>query len=327
MGDMIQAPTGGSLSPVAIGPELFRRWIAFIDVKPKSAETYTRNIRQFWKWMQAEGITAPTREDIIRFRDAMKAAGKKATTVNAYLIAVKRFFEWTGDEGIYPNIAEHIKGERLTHDYRRDALTARQARKVLETCDRATLKGKRDFAILSLMMSTGLRTIEIARANVEDLQTKEVQGRGRKPPEDVAVLYVLGKGRDERQEYVKLPPPVRDALGDYLQVKSGGKPLKATAPLFGSTSPNNKGGRMTTRSVSRLVKEHCIAAGINSSRVTAHSLRHTAATLMLKGGTPIPEIQQILRHKDINTTLIYAHMLDRESTRGEATAARAIFGA
>lgn len=83
---------------------------------------------------------------------------------------------------------------------------------------------------------------------------------------------------------------------------------------------------MTTRSVSRLVKEHCIAAGINSSRVTAHSLRHTAATLMLKGGTPIPEIQQILRHKDINTTLIYAHMLDRESTRGEATAAHAIFG-
>ena len=105
MGDIMQAPTGGSLSPVAIGPDLFARWIAYIDVKPKSAETYARNIKQFWKWLQAEGITAPTREDIIRFRDAMKAAGKKATTVNAYLIAVKRFFEWTGDEGIYPNIA------------------------------------------------------------------------------------------------------------------------------------------------------------------------------------------------------------------------------
>lgn len=323
MGDVMTAASA-DLAPVAIGEELIERWKAFLDVKPRSAETYTKNVRQFMRYLAARDIKQPTRQDILSYRDELEAEGKKAATINGYIVAVKLFFVWTSVNGIYPDVAAHIKGKKLSHDYKKDPLTVKQARAVLKTCDRATVKGKRDFAILSLMMSTGLRTIEISRANIEDLQTKEIEGK--KQPEDITVLYVLGKGRDDRQEFVKLPPPVLDAVRDYLQAVSKGKPLKATAPLFGSTSRNNEGGRMSTRSVSRLVKEHCIEAGINSSRVTAHSLRHTAATLMLRGGTPVSEIQQILRHKDINTTLIYAHMMNRAETKGESTAARAIFG-
>ena len=316
---------GGTITAATIAPELFARWTTFIEAKPKTVATYTRAIRQFARYLAAEGITRPSRETIVSYRDSLTAAGKSAATVNAYLIAVKRFFQWAADEGIFPNVAEHVKGKTVSHNFKKDALTPRQARHVLETCDRSTLKGKRDFALLSLMMCTGIRTIEAARANAEDIGAKSLE-RKNGDTEDFHVLYLMGKGRDDRQEYVKLAPPVYEAIREYMDAASGGKALKKSAPLFLSTAHRNDGGRMTTRSISRIVKAHLLAAGINSSRLTAHSLRHTAGTIMLRNGTPLAEVQQILRHKDINTTMIYIHMMSREETTGESRAARAIFG-
>ena len=307
---------GSAPAPVAIAPELFARWTSFIDAKPKTVATYTRAIRQFARYLATEGITRPSRETIIAYRDSLTAAGKSAATVNAYLIAVKRFFQWAADEGIFPNVAEHVKGRKISHTFKKDYLTSKQARHVLETCDRSTAKGKRDFALLSLMMCTGIRTIEAARADVGDIR----------PAGESIVLYVQGKGRDDRQEYVKLEPPVESAIRDYLAAEYDGKTPPEAAPLFGSAAHRNGGGRMTTRSISRIVKTHLLAAGLNSSRLTAHSLRHTAATLMLKNGARPAEVQQILRHKDINTTMIYSHALERAANTGESKAARAIFG-
>jgi integrase/recombinase XerC len=83
---------------------------------------------------------------------------------------------------------------------------------------------------------------------------------------------------------------------------------------------------MTERSVSRIVKNHLIAAGFNSDRLTAHSLRHTAATLnLLNGGTP-EETQQMLNHKSIVTTQIYVHALERAKNQSENRIAAALFG-
>jgi len=82
-------------------------------------------------------------------------------------------------------------------------------------------------------------------------------------------------------------------------------------PLFGSLSDMNQGQRLTTRSVSRIVKGYLRRIGLNSDRLTAHSLRHTAITLALKGGATIQEAQALGRHANINTTLIYAHNIDR----------------
>ena len=82
---------------------------------------------------------------------------------------------------------------------------------------------------------------------------------------------------------------------------------------------------MTTRSVSRVVKARLVSSGMDSDRLTAHSLRHTAATLMLVNGASITETQQILGHKNINTTMIYSHALDRAKNNGELRAAGAIF--
>ena len=83
---------------------------------------------------------------------------------------------------------------------------------------------------------------------------------------------------------------------------------------------------MTTRSISRVVKNNLRAVGLNSDRLTAHSLRHTAATLNLLHGGTVEETQRLLGHHNLNTTMIYVHALERQKNNSELRVADAIFG-
>lgn len=292
--------------------DLFDRWIAYIDAKPKTIETYTRAIRQFSYFLQANGISQPTRDHIIAYRDTLRA-DHKPTTVQAYIMAVKLFFQWTEQEGLYPDIAKHIKGAKLDRDHKKDYLTPKQVSKLLASIDRNSLKGLRDYAIIALMVTSGLRTVEVMRANIEDMRTVA----------DFTALFIQGKGHEEKNTYIKIVEPVEEALRAYLTTRGTTEP---TAPLFASDSDRNSGKRMTTRSISRIVKDALRAAGFNSDRLTAHSLRHTTATLNLLNGGTVEETQQLLRHTNINTTLIYSHALERAKNNSEERVAKAIFG-
>ena len=283
---------------------LYDRFVAYIDASDKTVETYGRALRQFFYWIQREQITQPRRDDVIRYREELKQKHKPAT-VQSYIFAVRQFFRWTAQEGLYPDIADHLKGAKLSTAHKKDPLTVRQAQEILETQRRKdTLAGARDYAILAAAITGGLRTIEIQRANVEDLR----------PLGDKTVLYIQGKGHEERAEYVLITEPVEKAI------RTGGK-----APLFSSVSRQNYGERMTTRSISRIVKNAFIEAGYDSDRLTAHSLRHTAGTLNLLNGGTLQETQQLLRHSNINTTTIYAHNLDKLSSKSEERISSALF--
>lgn len=295
-----------------IGAELFTRWINYIDAKPKTIETYTRAIKQFFLFLQANNITQPTREDIIAYRDALKQ-NHKPTTVQSYIMAVKQFFNWTSQENIYPNIAQRVKGSKLDTEHKKDYLTTKQVNTLLKNIDRTTLKGLRDYAILALMITSGLRTIEVVRANIEDIRTVA----------DFTALFLQGKGHDEKTQYIKIAEPVEDAIRAYLKARGTTKP---TEPLFTSLSNRDSGERMTTKSISRIAKSNLVNAGLDSDRLTAHSLRHTTATLNLLNGGTVEETQQLLRHTNINTTLIYSHALERAKNNSEARVAKAIFG-
>lgn len=310
LNELITTNTQVLASPLTT--DLMSRWIRFIDAKPRTVETYTRNIKQFFIYLHDNGITQPVREDIISYRDMLKATHKPAT-IQAYITTVKLFFQWTESENLYPDIAKHVKGAKIDTDHKRDSLTIKQVRKILASVDTSTVTGKRDYAILFLMATTGLRTIEIERANIADLRT-----RG-----DDTVLYVQGKGHDEKNDYVKIEEHVEAAIRDYLAARD-----KTTSqdPLFASHSNRNNGERMTTRSIRRLTKDTLIAAGLNSDRLTAHSFRHTAATLALLNGSSLEETQQLLRHSKISTTMIYAHALDRAKNNSEIRIANAILG-
>lgn len=291
---------------------LYPRFIAYLDAKPKTVETYTRALKQMFSYFADKGIINPQREDILSYRDHLQATGHKPTTIQNYITVARLFFQWTASEGLYPNIADHVKGAKLDRDHKKDYLTSNQVKTVLGDVDRSTPQGLRDYALLALMVTGGLRTIEVARANIGDLRTLG----------DNTVLFIQGKGRDEKTEYIKLSDPVEKAIRGYFKTRSD---LAPDAPLFTSLSNNSAGNRMTTRSISRIAKDSMTAAGYNSDRLTAHSLRHTAVTLSLLAGKDITEVQQFARHANISTTQIYNHALEKSKNGCSEAISNAIF--
>ena len=206
-----------------------------------------------------------------------------------------------------------MKSPRIDKGHKKDALTAVQLRKILSGIDRTTLKGKRDYAIFCLVSATGLRTCEVIRADIGDLRS--MQGE--------TVLYVQGKGRSNKSDFVKVSEPVMTAISDYLELRGE---VQDDEPLFASTAHRNAGKRLTTRSISGICKQAMIRAGFNSRRLTAHSLRHSAVTLALMAGVSIQEVSQFARHSNISVTMIYAHDVQRLKSRCESAVSSAIFG-
>lgn len=293
---------------------LLARFIAFIDATPNTVRTYTTSLRQWFKYLYEHQIQNPTPETVRQYRQQLAEDGKKPTTIQNYIIAVKQFFKWTEEEGLYPDIAKHVKGAKISTEHKKDYLTSGQARHVLELLNEdQTIKGKRNYAMLALMLTMGLRTIEVSRANIEDIRTEG----------DSTVLYVQGKGHIEKDAIVRMSQHVEQAIRAYLQARDVSD---GAAPLFASTSHQNAGQRMTTRSISGIVKQSFIQAGYNSPRLTAHSTRHTAATLNLLNGATLEETQQLLRHVNLQTTEIYAHHLQAAKNKSSQRVDNAIFG-
>ena len=291
---------------------IFERFINYLDASPKTVETYKKALRPFFNYLGLHGISKPQREDVLAFRDDLKASGLKPTTVQNYITATRIFFKWTEQEGLYPNIAEHVKGAKLDKNHKKDYLTSRQAKEVLAGVQTDSEEGLRNYAILSLMVTGGLRTIEVSRADVGDLRTVG----------ENTVLFVQGKGREEKTEYIKISAPVEKAIRSYLKAREN---VEEGQPLFTSTSNNSRGKRITTRTVSAIVKNALKNAGYDSARLTAHSLRHTAITLALLAGREITEVQQFARHANLNTTMIYNHALDQAKNGCSDAITNAIF--
>ena len=303
----------GQLEPVRDLDKLAEEFGAYIDASQKTVEVYLAGVRHFLQWLHANEIQNPTRADVIRYKNYL-VENYSASTASGRLTAVRQFYNFLATEKGFPNVADHIKTPTPSRDSKRDHLTGEQIENVLNQPDIKTIKGKRDYALLLLMATGGLRDIEVSRANVEDLTT-----RGGHP-----VLYLQGKGRAEKGEFMNLRPETAEALQDYLQARKtprNGKNL----PLFESLGHNSKGERLTTRSISRIVKNALISAGYQSDRLTAHSLRHSAVTIALQDGATLQQAQQFARHRNIATTLIYAHNLDREENPCEDIIEKAIF--
>ena len=293
--------------------DLFQQFIIFIDATPNTVRTYRGSLKQWFLYLRQNQIGHPDSETVRQYRQKLQNSGKKPTTVKNYIIAVKRFFEWTDEAELYPNIAKFIKSGHLSKNFKKDYLTGSQARQILDKIDRSTIKGKRDYAMLVTMLTMGLRTIEVSRADIDDIRTKG----------NMTVLYVQGKGHDEKDDLIRMPSHVESAIRDYLSVRRAND---LSEPLFTSTSNHNANGRMTTRSIRRIVKTAFISAGYDSPRLTAHSTRHTAATLSLLNGATLQQTQELLRHRNIGTTEIYAHNIDAATNPAANDVEEAIFG-
>ena len=299
---------------VLFGENIIGRFVKFAGVADKSAATYLVALRQMFKYFRNNEIVNPKREDLENWRDSLIDGGKSAATIQLYITSCKLFFRWLAQEEIYKNIADNLKSRvKISSSHKKDALSAKQSKDLLKSAKgKNSLKDKRNAAIVALMMTAGLRTIEICRADVGDIRT--IDG--------AIFLYVQGKGRFDKTECVRIAPQVYSLIQKYL--KARGK-VTGNEPLFTSTSNRCKNARLDTQTIRKMIKANLREIGLDSSRLTAHSLRHTAATVMLLAGIELAKVQMVLRHKSINTTLVYSHAIERLKNTAELSAANAIF--
>lgn len=300
------ATTGMSL----MSPNLIDRWINFAQVTPASVKSYTKGIKRLADYVSSIGAKEFSRQMFVDYRAAL-IQKYSPSTVNLYLTAAKLFVGFLTQEGfLQVNPTEHLKGVKISAGHKKDALSANDTKKILANFDTTTLKGKRDKALYALMTTAGLRTVEVSRANVGDVIERD----------GATFLYVQGKGHAEKDSMIRVPDKVFALIREYLNERGD---ESENSPLFASVARRNFGGAMTTVSISRIIKTALKSAGYNSKRLTAHSLRHSAATAMLKAGATLREVQQVMRHTSIVVTQIYLHDLDRLNNRAECLAAAA----
>ncbi len=295
-----------------IDDELLRSFIDFLDVSPRTARAYRGAIKQLLSYFQTNNVRQPVRENIINYRRELENRGLKPSTIHLYLVAVRKFFQWTEQNKFYPNIAANVKAPKQDAGHKKDYFAGDQIKSILGNIKRDSVEGLRNYAIIALMTTGGLRTVEVCRANIEDMRV--VGG--------VSVLYLQGKGRSDKKDFIKLTPKVEEAIRTYLTARGE---AEDDAPLFASESKRNHGQRVTTRTISGICKRAMRSSGFNSDRLTAHSLRHTAVTLALLGGQTLEEVQHFARHRNIGTTQVYAHNIDRINSKCELAIASAIF--
>lgn len=274
-------------------------FLASLDVAESSKGTYTRSLRQFIGWLDETGRQSLQlqREDILAYKRGLLEE-LSAYTVNQYLTAVRKLYQWLESQKIYPDITRGISGVKKPDGFRKSVLTREQLREAIDAIDTETLVGLRDYAIFNLMARTGLRDIEVSRALVEDIRQESGE----------SVLYIQGKGKTAKDKYVVLMPEAEKPIRDYLMARGE---VDKSEPLFCSHSDRNRGDSLTTRSISRLVKKSFRRIGLDDEKITAHSLRHTAITLSIKGGASLHQAQAMARHKSPETTMVYFHNLKR----------------
>ena len=257
----------------------------------------------------------------------------KPNTIAQYLRSVCQFFRWTAANGYYPDIAANIHAPKLRHDrHSKEALTAPEVLAIEKSIaqraqertqaaqnaqkdtagrmQRSTEQGKRLYAMYLLAVNAGLRTVEISRANIKDLETKGGQ----------TWLYIWGKGRTEADQKKPIAPEVAAAVKEYLKSRTD-KPT-GNSPLFVSTGNRSRGKRIAATTISTMLKRAMQEAGFDSERITAHSLRHTAGTAVQEVTGDIYKTQKYMRHSNPATTEIYLH---NDTEKAEAVIAQQLY--
>ncbi len=277
--------------------QLLKEFYESIDVDAITIKTYKKGINNFIKWLKDNDIQAIDKKVMLAYKQYLIDTYKD-TTATTYLSGVRNLFNFLEELGI-PNVMRNIKGIKIIREFRKQPLTKEQVLKIKN--DRVnnliTLQDYRDYVMFNLLLYNGLRTIELNRANKDDI--KNVGGQ--------YVLKVQGKGKKSKTQVAVLTDSVLIPLFQYLDMRGE----DTHAPLFISLSSNCYGKRLSTNTISQRIKTMLVDNGYKSKELTAHSLRHTSLTFALKGGASLQEAKELARHSDINTTLIYSHNIDR----------------
>lgn len=279
-------------------------FLKYIDVSKKTVETYQIALKQFIGYLYQKGIKQPSRDDIMAYRDHLKEY-LKPTSVNSYMIAVRNLYKWMEYEEITKDVTKNVKGVKLEQRHLKRGLSKEEIRKVLSVC-----KDTREELIIKLMITCALRVNEVVNIQLDDFYDDK----------GTIMLRVLGKGRDGiKQDSVKIDDRIYDLIKKYIQE------YNIKDYLFVSTSRNNNGGMLTTKTIRLIVTDLFKKAGLDMNMLSPHSTRHTSVELALESGMSIQEVSESVRHKNIATTMIYSKELNKRESKFANIIADSIF--
>ncbi len=265
----------------------------------KTIENYDRYLTRFFAHAEVSDTADISEEKIREFRlwlNRQPGTGNdsmKRKTQNYYLIALRAFLKFLRKRDVAGLSPEKIELAKVP-ERSLDLITTTELDRLLKAAEGSELKSLRDKAILELLFSTGLRVSELCALNSDiDLSRDELSVRGK--GDKVRVVFISSEAKNAVSSYLKARKDMEEALFVNIPVK--GKDSKAIP------------GRLTPRSVERMIKIYAAKAGI-TKKVTPHVLRHSFATDLLSNGADIRSVQQLLGHASINTTQIYTHVTD-----------------
>ncbi len=268
----------------------------FIDSlrrRDTTKETYRKALREYAKWLGQTDPSVLTSNDIQRYKDYIISKRLSPTSMSAYLTAVRRFYDYLVSAGkITENPARKVKGAPRPRRHLTDPVSRRDVAKLFKAIDQSTPLGLRDEAILNLMVRAGLSEIEIVRSDLRDLKSRAGH----------SVIYVQGKSKDTKDEYVTLSPPVEESLRRYIEERGASGPEE---PLFWGVGNRAVKERITTRGVRARINHYFELSGIKKKGISPSSLRHTAAMLAIEEGATVSEIKQMLRLRTTESALQY----------------------
>jgi len=276
-------------------------FIDYLDVDDLTLTSYKVGIENFMNYLKDNNIKEPTRDDVITYRNYLRETYQD-NTVNSYMTSLRRLFKYLSLKGLYEDLTIDIKGARHTNTPKKQVLTQQQASEIYKG-----LTDLRERAMYSLLISTGLRGVEVARAKLEDIKVHNGE----------IVLWVQCKKRSSKDEYVKLDKQVLQDILDYVGDRQEGY-------IFVSTSNNNKGQGVSIKTIRREIKKIFNRFGLTEDTFSLHSTRRSCATFMYNNGVDIEQIKQILHHCSIQTTQRYINATTRDNNNGESVVANAI---
>ena len=288
--------------------------LALRSKSPKTIKTYRRILSDYLEYCQTNHIEQQTKETILEYKEYLEDPDRQLSPNTLKLIysCLRQFYKSMAMIGRCEHIALFLESADRGEDteFTKGSLTLQQVRTLIKYVSRRakrknhTINDIRNQAIVWLMLTTGVRCIEVERANQKDIRiVDEEKGK--------IILSVQGKGKKKKSQFVMLESHTYEAIQEYLSLREDDKPA-----LF-LTHPNNsmtRGKRITSSMVSITIKNLLRAIGIDQPDITAHSLRHTTAMLSIDElGLRLDEVQQTLRHSDPKVTMLYAKTGSRMS--------------
>lgn len=250
-------------------------------LKKSSRNTYTSRLLNFAAWLRQNKIQCPTEHDIHIFLSYLKLSRQLTTSSsNGYITTLKMFFAWLNTEHIYSDITHSLKGYQKITGKKKRTLSSLQIKKIFRSINCKTLDGKRDLALINVMLFTSLRSIEIPDIIRGDIATCC----------GLHILWVKSKNGTGKNKDSVIPDDIFSSIIAYLDARGS---INDSDPLIASHSRKNFGQRLTSRSVSRLIGNIFHSAHIDTCNITPSSLRHTAFQ---------PAAMHTSKHKHLNNT-------------------------